>query len=347
MQHLREYLPELTGKTIFVRTNYDVPIKDGQVQDTTRIEDSLPTLRDLLENGCKLVLGAHLGRPDGQVDPEMSLQPVQALLEQYLGETVILQPTIDQAAVKNSPARIILLENLRYFPGETENDPQFAQQLADLADAYVNEAFANCHRKHASVVAITQLLPSYAGLSLEREITVLLKVRNHPESPLVLIVGGAKVETKIPLFETFKDKAEHLLAGGLIGPNLPEEYHHIPGLDIAELLPDQKDITQDAANRFADKIMHAKTVIWNGTMGVFEDENYRLGTDIIAHAIDSTDAFTVIGGGDTEAALKVLDLEANIDHISTGGGAMLDLLSDGNLVALQALDQASNAKSDN
>lgn len=347
MQYLREHLPELAGKTVFVRTNYDVPIKDGQVQDTTRIEDSLPTLRSLLENGCKLVIGAHLGRPDGKVVPEMSLKPVQALLEQYLGETVILQPTIDQQAVQNSPARIILLENLRFFPGETENDTQLAEQMASLADAYVNEAFANCHRKHASVHAITQFIPSYAGLGLEREITVILKVRNNPEQPLVVMIGGAKVETKVPLFETFKDKAQDLLAGGLIGPNLPEEYHHLPGLDIAELLPDQKDITQEAAQRFAQKIMQAKTVVWNGTMGVFEEEEYRLGTDIVAHAVDATDAFTLVGGGDTEAALTVLDLEANIDHISTGGGALLDLLSDGNLVALEALDNAPNAKSDN
>lgn len=339
MKKLQDHIQELAGKTIVVRCNYDIPIKDGEISDTTRIEDSFQTIRLLLEHGCKLVLIAHLGRPDGQVVPEMSLKPIQEYLEEHLGETVILQPTIEIEAIKNAPSRIVLLENVRYFPGETENDPGLAKQLASMGDAYVNEAFANCHRKHASVVGITQHLPSYAGVKLANEVEVILGARNNPQQPLVVIIGGAKIETKAPLVETFRDIAQTICVGGKIAQELSTEHKDLPNLIVADLLPDGKDVTQESANLFAAKVQEAGMVIWNGTMGVFEEEPYRLGTEIIAQAIDSTQAFTIVGGGDTEAALTVLDLEHNINHISTGGGAMLDLLSDGALVAISALDE--------
>lgn len=338
MNLLRDHLTDVSGKTVLVRCNYDVPVEDGKVQDTTRVEDSLETIRALLEHGCKVVLLAHLGRPDGERVAEMSLAPVRDLVESYLGETVLMQPELKPDEIRNAPSRVVMLENLRYWAGEESNDDEFTKQLAECGDVYVNEAFAVCHRAHASMVGLPSVLPAYAGLHLANEVKILTEVRSNPQKPLVVVIGGAKVETKAPLVDVFKSVADTICVGGKIAQELSDEHKNLDNVMLAELLPDGKDVTETSANMFAAKIMTAKTVIWNGTMGVFEDEAYRLGTTIIARAINATDAYTVVGGGDTEAALTILDMEDNINHISTGGGAMLDLLVDGKLVALEALE---------
>lgn len=337
MKTLHDLIAEITSKTVLVRCNYDVPIEDGNIQDTTRIEDSLETIHALLNYGCKVVLLAHAGRPEGKVVPELSLRPVASQLETYLGETVAFLDTIDAQMVANCPARIVMIENLRFWSGEEANDEAFAKQLATCGSAYVNEAFANCHRAHASVVGLPKLLPYAAGLHLEREISILHKIRTNPEHPLVVVIGGAKVETKEPLVRVFKGVADYILVGGKIAQELHAGENEIPGLRVAELTPDGKDVTEKSAREFADLIMQAKSVVWNGTMGMYEDPAYKKGTEIVGNAVCATPAFTLVGGGDTEAALTEMDLEQGIDHISTGGGAMLDFLAEGTLVGIEAL----------
>ncbi len=338
MRLLSENWEHVEGKTVLLRVNYDVDIVDGKVQDTTRIEDSLDTIHALLERGCKVVLIAHLGRPDGERNMEFSLLPVHELLANLIGEPITFLENLDAEAARNAPTRVVMLENLRFWSEEEANDEEFARRLAAMGDFYVNEAFANCHREHASIVGIPKFLPYAAGLHLAREYEILTRARQNPEKPLVVIIGGAKVETKAPLVDAFADIADEILVGGKIASEISEEHKSMPNLAVADLREDGKDITEESARLFADKIMNAKSVIWNGTMGIFEEEDSQMGTTIVAEAMNTTDAFTVVGGGDTEAALTVLDMEAGIDHISTGGGAMLDYLCDGNLVGFDALN---------
>lgn len=338
---------EVAGKKVIVRCNFDVPVEDGRVMDTTRIEGCGETLRKLLDYGCKLVLLGHMDRPGGY-DESRSLRPVVDVLEQMLGETVGFVQEIDVRLVEDMPSRIVLMENLRFWSGEVANEVDFASKLADLGDFYVNESFANCHREHASMVTLAKLLPHAAGLHLEREIRVLSKVREEPEYPLVVVIGGAKLETKEPMVEAFKDRADAVLVGGKVA----SDYIKNPrwqsqrgrqklkiknNVAVAELKEDGMDITEKSAREFAKEILGARTVIWNGTMGVFEDGEHTQGTRIVAEAVDQTRAFTVVGGGDTEAALTELDLEHGIDHISSGGGAMLEFLVKGTLVGIEAL----------
>lgn len=338
MHSITEAFPQFTGKKAIVRANFDVPLENGQVQDTTRLEDALPTIKLLRQNQCQIVLLAHAGRPEGRFDSESSMLPVAAFLSNALGETVVVADyQTDYHQISLPEASIVLLENLRFWPEEELNDPQFGEYLASLGDFYINEAFANCHRKHASIVGIPTHKPSYAGLSLTKEMEVLHNVRNNPEHPLVVVIGGAKLETKAPLVQAFADKADQILVGGKIAIELKDQV--VPAnVVVGELTPDSKDITEDSARKFAEIIMAAKTVIWNGTMGVFEEPEHQLGTKIVAEAINQTTAFTIMGGGDTETALTFFNLEAGIDHISSGGGAMLTYLVDGNLVGVEALD---------
>lgn len=338
MQSLNEAFPQFSGKTVVVRANFDVPLENGQVQDTTRLEDALPTIKLLRQNQCKVVLLAHAGRPEGRYDDKSSMKPVAAFLSNMLKEPVVIAEYQTNYHQVNIPeASIILLENLRFWPEEESNDPMFASYLASLGDCYVNEAFANCHRKHASIIGIPVHIPHYAGLSLTKEMEVLHAVRNNPQHPLVVVIGGAKLETKAPLVQAFADKADQILVGGKIAIELKDKI--VPAnVTVAALSEDTKDITEESARKFADIIMNAKTVIWNGTMGVFEELEHQLGTKIVAEAINQTTAFTLMGGGDTEAALTFFNLEAGIDHISSGGGAMLTYLVDGHLVGVDALN---------
>jgi phosphoglycerate kinase len=229
------------------------------------------------------------------------------------------------------------VENLRFWPEEEANSEDFARKLASLGEAYVNEAFANCHREHASIVGIPKFLPSFAGVSLSREIEVLTKLKNNPDKPFVVVIGGAKLETKEPLVNVFAESADQILVGGKVAVDMKDKGNMPGNVVLAELTPNGRDITESSARKFADIIMNAKTVIWNGTMGVFEESENQQGTKIVAEAINNTPAFTVIGGGDTETALTEFNLESGIDYISTGGGAMLELLSKGTLPGFKVL----------
>ncbi|HWS22809.1 MAG TPA: phosphoglycerate kinase, partial [Anaerolineales bacterium] len=303
MKSVTSAFPTYQNKTALVRVNFDVPFENGQVEDTTRIEDAVSTIKFLRQNGCRVILLAHAGRPKGRFDQSATLAPIIPILELLIGEKIgFIQYQTDFTVIKVSQEPITLLENLRFWPQEETNDPEFSLHLAKLADFYVNEAFAVCHRKHASIVGIPNYLPSLAGISLEKEITALSKVRLNPERPLVVVLGGAKMETKLPLVDAFAPIADHILVGGKIAIELQQK--PIPAnVRLGTLTPDTKDISPESANEFAAIIMQAKTVVMNGTMGVFEEPEHQQGTKIVAQAVNQTSAFTLIGGGDTETAL--------------------------------------------
>jgi len=343
MRALKDHIQDINNQKVIVRANYDVPIETGQVQDTTRIEDSVATIKLLREHQNQVILIAHYDRPDGQFSPENSLKPVVAVLEPLVGESIhFVDYQSDYHSLQiPSDKPVVLIDNLRFWKQEEENNPDFAQYLASLAQVYINEAFANCHRQHASIVGLPKLIPGYAGVSLSREMEVLTKISQHPEKPLVVVLGGAKLETKEPLVTAFASKADHILVGGKIAVDLQGKSDLPANVKLASLVEDQKDITEASAREFADIINTAKTVFWNGSMGVFEDPEHQQGTRIVAEAVNSTPAFTMMGGGDTETALTELNMESGIDYISTGGGAMLTFLSEGHLVGIDVLGETA------
>ncbi len=367
-----EDLGPLDGKSVLVRVDFNVPIRDGVITDDLRIRAALPTLSWLQEQGAKVTAMSHLGRPKGKPDPKYTLDPVRAHL-------ATLAPGVE------------LLENLRFDPGEEANDPAFVQKLIGGHDAYVNDAFGASHRAHASIVGPPRFLPSAAGRLLAKEVDVLLGVRNNPRRPFVAVMGGAKVSDKLSVIEallgivdsiivgggmafTFLKAQGHpvgdslleddmvetcarLLAGGA-AIHLPEDVTALGGggklFDPAaggevrqagvDLAPGWMgvDIGPGTAAVFGDLIEQAGTVLWNGPMGVFEDPRFEAGTKAIAMAIAETRAFTVVGGGDSAAAAKKFGIDDRVDHVSTGGGASLELIELGDLPGLEALRNANH-----
>ena len=369
-----EDLPPLEGKRVLLRADFNVPIQDGRITDDLRIRAALPTIQWLQQQGATVTACTHLGRPKGAPDPKYSLDPVRARLAE-------LAPGVE------------LLENLRFDPGETGNDPAFVAKLVEGQDAYVDDAFGAAHRAHASIVGPPQTLPSAAGRLLAREVEVLGGMRSNPQRPFVSILGGSKVSDKLGVITALLDVCDTLLIGGgmcftflaaqghRIGDSLFEADqvdrcrqlladhgdriripHDITGLgpggeigrpdaggEVRQFgtdLPDGwkgLDIGPGTAAEFSDVIEGARTVFWNGPMGVFEDPRFEAGTRTVAQAVADCGGFTVVGGGDSAAAAAQFGLADQIDHVSTGGGASLELLEQGDLPGLEALRKAPNA----
>jgi phosphoglycerate kinase len=388
---------ELTGKRVLVRADFNVPVDDaGNITDDTRIRAALPTIKDLTSKGAKVILSSHFGRPKG-VDEKLRLTPVAKRLSELLGETVVMCDDCIGDGVASKIAamangQVALLENVRFYPEEEKNDPEFAQKLAANADLYVNDAFGTAHRAHASTEGVTKYLsPSVAGYLIEKELEYLQNAIESPQAPLAAIVGGSKVSSKIGVIETLLDKCDKLfLGGGMIftfykarGLNVGKSLVEDDKLDLARALeakakekgvqlllptdvvvadsfsPDANsqivdinhipdgwmglDIGPDSLKSFQAALADCKTVIWNGPMGVFEFDKFAAGTEGIAHTladISATGAITIIGGGDSVAAVEKVGLADKMSHISTGGGASLELLEGKILPGIAALDDA-------
>ena len=383
---------DVAGKRVLVRADLNVPLDDGEIADDTRIRASLPTIELLREQGASIVLVSHLGRPKDR-EPELSMAPVAKRLGELTGAEVKLAPgvvgaDVEEAAAGLAPGEILVLENSRYEPGEKQNDPELAAALAKLADVYVNDAFGAAHRAHATTEGVARLLPSYAGLLLEREVSELTRVRDDPARPLVIVLGGAKVTDKIGVIERFLDSAEEILIGGAMcfsffsadgrdtGDSLVDDASveaardllpraeqarammHLPedlvlgrefsadterrelnGIDVPEDWMGL-DIGSNTAVKYARRIAGAGTVFWNGPMGAFELEPFAAGTRAIAEAVASTPGFSVVGGGDSAAAIAEFGLAGEVDWLSTGGGASLELVEGKELPGVEALADA-------
>ena len=369
-----EDLGDVSGKSVLVRADFNVPLRDGVISDDLRIRAALPTLNWLTERGAEVTACTHLGRPKGAPDPKFSVEPVRERLSE-------LAPGVT------------LLDNLRFDPGETANDPAFVDRLVEGHDLYVNDAFGASHRAHASIVGPPARLPSAAGRLLAKEVEVLLGLRESPQRPFVAITGGSKVSDKLGVLTALLDIADHIIIGGgmcftffmamghPIGNSLcePEQVDackalldqhgdrlHLPE-DVVGLGPGGKigdpdaggevrnfgrslpdgwmglDIGPGAAAAFGDLIGEARTILWNGPMGVFEDPRFEAGTRAVAQAVADSRGFSVIGGGDSAAAVAQFGFADEVDHVSTGGGASLELIEQGDLPGLEALRGASNA----
>ena len=386
---------DVTNKRVFLRVDFNVPLREGQIMDDTRIRASLPTLHYLIQKGAKIVCASHLGRPQGKVIADLSLKPVAARLAELLNQPVAFSksPTgfeADQAKAKLQRGEILLLENLRFSPGETENDKTFASQLASEIDIYINDAFGASHRSHASIAAIIPFVPqSAAGFLLKKEIDYLSLATENPPANYVLILGGAKVVDKIPVISNLLDKAKTILIGGAMaytflkttGMEVGNSKIEPEYLELCKQLQEQAqakgvklilpvdhvaatriepnitvkmiksgegipagmmglDIGAETIDLFTNEINQAELIVWNGPLGVFEIDTFSAGTFEIAKAIASSDATSIVGGGDSISALNRAGIADKMNHISTGGGASLEYLSGKKLPGIELLSEA-------
>jgi len=380
---------EISGKRVFVRADFNVPVRKGRITETHRIESTLPTLRFLLAKAGKLLIASHLGRPGGKKDPEWSLAPVRDHLEQALSCAVTLAPDCIgsdvEALAQDQTHKVILLENLRFHKEEEANDPAFSQALASLADVYVNDAFGAAHRAHASTAGMAKFFREKgAGILLYKELDYLGRILSSPERPFVAILGGAKVSDKIGVLKNLIPKMDRLLIGGgmaytflkakgvEVGRSLIEEervalardlINQAESLGIPLFLPidhiaaeetKKNPITVDGGippnllgldigpktiSQFIQEIRKARMILWNGPVGLFEEEKFSQGTRSVARALAEHDAISIVAGGDTVAAVMQAGVENKITHLSTGGGATLEFLEGKGLPGILALEE--------
>lgn len=383
---------DVKGKRVFCRVDFNVPLKDGVIQDETRIQAALPTIKHLIDGGAKVILASHLGRPKGEKNAEFSLAPVAKRLAELLGKDVPLVeeaygPVAEEAVAKLSEGDVVVLENVRFYPGETKNDPELAKGFAALADVFVNDAFGAAHRAHASTEGIAQNVDTaVAGLLMEKELEVLGKALSNPDRPFTAIIGGSKVADKIGVIDHLLDIVDTLIIGGglsytfskalghEVGTSLLEEDKldlarqfmkkaedkgvkflmpvdcvitkefgeetYVGPVDIDKIPADHMglDIGPKTVELYAEAIRESKLVVWNGPMGVFELDKYANGTKGVAQALADSDAYSIIGGGDSAAAAAKFGLADQMSHISTGGGASLEFMEGKKLPGVEALN---------
>lgn len=383
---------DVAGKRVLCRVDFNVPLKNGEIEDDTRIRAALPTIEWLVSHQARVILCSHLGRPKGEVVERFRLKPVAARLETLLGQPVTSLGAITGRDVESRigamrDGDVVLLENLRFDPREEANDSEFSQELADLADLYVNDAFGAAHRAHASTEGVAHLLPASLGLLIQREVDALSALMDAPGHPFVAIIGGAKVSDKLAVLQNLLDRVDHLLIGGgmantfllaqdhevgtsLVEPDLVDtakalmaeaERRNVSiglptdvivaesieadsgdtvSLDAIDAREAIFDIGPESAAAYADIIAGAKTVFWNGPLGVAENPAFAGGTATVARAVAGAGGYTVIGGGDSVSAIEHLGLADRIDHISTGGGASLEFLEGKSLPGIAAIPEA-------
>ena len=382
---------DLKDKKVLVRCDFNVPMDENKkITDNTRIVAAIPTIKYLLENNCAIILCSHLGRPKGEFKPEYSLAPVAEELAKLLGKEVIMAKDVigedaKQKAANLKQGQIMLLENVRFHKEETDNSPEFAKELASMAQIYVNDAFGTAHRAHSSTAGVAAYLPAVSGFLIEKELKFLGNAINNPQRPFVAILGGAKVSDKIGVIDSLLDKVDTLLIGGGMaytffkaqGYEVGNSICELDKLDLAkqamekakekgvklmlpvdtkigkEFKPDTEsktvawteipegwegfDIGEKTIKMFVDELQTAKTVVWNGPLGLFEFDQFAIGTNEIAKALSKIDATTIIGGGDSAAAVEKAGLADKMTHISTGGGASLEFLEGKKLPGIECL----------
>ena len=386
---------QLSGKRVFVRCDFNVPLKDGSITDDSRIVAALPTLRNLIAQGAKVILSSHLGRPKGEKNPDYTLAPIADALASHLEQPVkflddCIGDKVEAEVAKMTNGDVVLLENVRFYKGETDNDPEFSEKLAKVADAFVNDAFGTAHRAHASTAGVAKYLtPRVCGLLIEKELTYLGDKTSNPERPLIVILGGAKVSDKIKVIDALLEKADTIIIGGAMAYTFALAEERTVGESLSEpdfipvakaalkkakekgvkfLLPldnlavkdldfgagtvgeqtffkgniedgwEGVDIGPKSIELFIDEIKRAKTVLWNGPMGIFEIEACNKGTFAIAKTIAEADVCSIIGGGDSVKAIKMSGYGDKVTFMSTGGGASLEFLEGKELPGVSVLD---------
>lgn len=337
---MRIFTPEaIHNKRVLVRLDLDVPISQTwEIEDATRLDAAIPTLQLLIANAQQIIICGHRGRPNGAPDPSLSVKPLIPYLEEQLGESIAFAETWPETPALPD-GRIIMLENLRFFPGEEQRDHGFIQQLAKTADVFINEAFGVAHRDQSSTVGVVKALPSYAGLHFAKEVVELSTILHNPIPPFIVVLGGAKLETKLPVIHHLGDTAHAVLVGGLLAQEIHETHQVVePNVVVADLAESGKDIDSASADRFVSIITKAQMVVWNGPLGKVEEPEFMAGTRKVAEAIIASEAYSVVGGGDTLAALHKLELLDRFDFVSVGGGAMLEFLAGQPLPAVMALE---------
>ena len=383
---------DFSGKKALVRVDFNVPLKDGRVDDNTRIEAAVDTIDYLIREKAKVILMSHLGRPGGEFTEEFRMDPVAEELAEVLGKQVkkvddCIGPEVERAVSEMEDGDVLLLENTRFYPGEKENDPEFARKLAAAADVFVNDAFGAAHRAHASTAGVAEYLPSVAGFLMQRELNSLGEAMENPEHPYAAIIGGAKISDKMSVIKNLLDKCDQLLLGGGIantfllaeGFEVGDSLVEADKVDLAReimqeagkkgvevVLPDDVVVAEDnieganhkvvdrsevpegwqildiggprTIDKFSEIIKKARTVTWNGPLGVFEIEEFARGTNEIAKALAESGAYKVVGGGESAAAIRLAGVEEEMSHVSTGGGASLTFFEGKPLPGVEALD---------
>ena len=372
---------KITGKKVLLRADFNVTLVEGKIKDDTRIRETIPTIEFLLKNNNSLVIMSHLGRPKGKMDSKFSLQPVVTQLEKYLKRKIPLINHLEDKKFAPLQDQVVMIENVRFAQGDEENKPEYAKLLARFGEIFVNDAFAVCHRSHASTVGVSKLLPSFAGLLLTKEVSILRKVLDQADKPVVCVVSGSKISDKIGLIKKQLDLAQTVLVGGgiantflkakgeEIGLSLyeneaidearkllflaaskhsalifPTDFsvlrdNKVLNLSLAEVAPMDTimDAGRDSVKKFTEFLISAGTIVFNGTLGKYEDERFARATKELLKVASQSKALSVVGGGDTIACIENKDIAEGITHVSTGGGAMLEFMEKGSLPAIDML----------